>query len=148
MRPLLHRLRTGLTTLPRWRDGLELLLAAALLAAIVGPIGLATGLVRWEPRPIQPGAIAGVFFIPALGEELIFRGPWIPDRGETTGAARPILWTTIAFSLWHILETTWLPRAAAQDGAGEAQEHSPGEEVGPAEQRRRPRQPGGLQNVP
>ena len=113
MRPLLHRLRTGLTTLPRWRDGLELLLAAALLAAIVGPIGLATGLVRWEPRPIQPGAIAGVFFIPALGEELIFRGPWIPDRGETTGAARPILWTTIAFSLWHILETTWLPRAAA-----------------------------------
>lgn len=108
----LKRLRRSLATLPHWRDGLELVLAAALLAAVVGPIGFATGLLRWAPRPVDLGAVLGVFFIPALGEELMFRGPWIPDRNEGVGAARPILWTTIGFGLWHILETTWLPRAA------------------------------------
>ena len=109
---LLKRLRQSLTTLPRPRDWLELLVAAGLLAVIVGPAGLATGLLRWAPRAIDLGAVAGSFFVPALGEELMFRGPWIPARSEGAGAARPILWTTVGFSLWHILETTWLPRAA------------------------------------
>jgi predicted Abi (CAAX) family protease len=109
---LLRRLRHGLTTLPRLRDWLELALAASVLAVIVGPLGLATGLLRWAPRPIDLVAIAGVFFVPALGEELLFRGPWIPERSEGVSAARPILWTTVAFTLWHVFETTWLPRAA------------------------------------
>ncbi len=78
----------------------------------MGPAGFATGLLRWAPQPFQLGSAAGVFVIPALGEELLFRGVWIPDRSEGGGAARPILWTTIAFSLWHVLETRWLPRAA------------------------------------
>jgi predicted Abi (CAAX) family protease len=107
-----QRLIWGLTTLPRPRDWLELLAAAGLLAAVVGPAGFATGLLRWAPRPFQLGPALSVIVIPALGEELMFRGPWIPDRREGVGAARPILWTTIAFTLWHVLETTWLPRAA------------------------------------
>ncbi len=109
---LLRRLKRGLTNLPRARDWLELALAAALLALIVGPAGFAIGLLRWAPQPFQLGSAADVFVIPALGEELLFHGLWIPDRSESGGAARPILWTTIAFSLWHVLETRWLPRAA------------------------------------
>lgn len=112
MRRLLQRLRSGLTTLPGPRDWLELALAALALTALIGPVGFATGLLRWAPRPLDPLAMLGVFFIPALGEELLFRGVWIPERSEGRPAARPILWTTVAFSLWHVLETRWLPRAA------------------------------------
>jgi predicted Abi (CAAX) family protease len=108
---LLRRLRSGLTTLPRLRDWLELLLLAAVLGAITIPVGLWTGLLCLTPRPLDPAAMATAFFVPALGEELMFRGAWIPDRREGRGAALPILLTTIAFSSWHILETTWLPKA-------------------------------------
>jgi predicted Abi (CAAX) family protease len=109
---LLRRLVSALTTLPGPRDWLELLAAAAALALIVGPAGIATGLLRWAPRPLALIPAFSAFVIPALGEELMFRGPWIPDRSEAGGAGRAILWTTIAFVLWHMLETIWLPRAA------------------------------------
>jgi predicted Abi (CAAX) family protease len=112
VRRLLQRLRSALTTAPRARDWLELAAVAALFAAVLGPAGFATGLLRWAPKPFEPLPAFGVFFIPALGEELMFRGPWIPGRGESGHAARPILWTTVAFTLWHVLETRWLPRAA------------------------------------
>jgi len=79
---------------------------------IAGPAGFATGLLRWEPRPFQLGAAIGVLFVPALGEELLFRGPWIPDRSEAAKPYAAIALTTAAFCLWHVLETTWLPRAA------------------------------------
>jgi predicted Abi (CAAX) family protease len=109
---LLQRLRRGLLTLPSPRDLMELAGAAALLAAIVGPAGLATGLLRWEPRPIQLGSVLSIVFIPALGEELLFRGPWIPDRSEPARAWPALAGTSAAFCIWHALETTWLPRAA------------------------------------
>ena len=109
---LLQRLRSGLTTLPRPRDWLELLAAIVLLGVIVVPAGLWTGLLCLAPQPLDPAAALSAIFVPALGEELMFRGPWIPGRREGRGAALPIVLTTAAFSLWHILETTWLPRAA------------------------------------
>ena len=113
MNILLRRLRSGLTTLPRSRDWLELLAAAVLLAVIVGPVGLATGMLRWAPQGtgVLVSSALSVIFIPALGEELLFRGPWIPGRSEGASPLRPIALSTTAFCLWHVLETTWLPGA-------------------------------------
>lgn len=109
---LLQRVRRGLTTLPSPRNLVELMAAAAALTAIVLPVGLATGLLHWTPRPFRLLPALSIIVIPALGEELMFRGPWIPDRSESARPWPAILATTTAFCLWHVLETTWLPRAA------------------------------------
>ncbi len=114
LKRLLDRVRRSLFTWPTSRDWLELLAAAAVLAMIAGPAGMATGLLSWAPQ--GPGVLAAsavtVFFVPALGEELLFRGPWIPGRDEARRPLWPILGSTAAFVLWHVLETTWLPKAA------------------------------------
>lgn len=89
-----------------WRDSALIGLAALLLIA---GLAAASGLLRYEPR-FDP-LLLTVFFIPALTEELIFRGP-LPGRGES---ARPIVWYAagvLVFVLWHIVEAlTFLPRA-------------------------------------
>ena len=113
MKTLLRRLASGLTTLPRPLDWLELLVAVVLLAVIVGPAGLATGMLRWAPQGtgVLLSSALSVIFIPALGEELLFRGPWIPNRSEGVRPLWPIIISTAAFSSWHVLETIWLPGA-------------------------------------
>ena len=112
MGDLLDRLRRGLVKAPGWRDLAELGLAGVALTVLVGPAGLTTGLLHWAPRPLQLGPALGIIVVPALGEELMFRGPWIPDRTEPASPWPAILATTAAFCLWHVLETAWLPKAA------------------------------------
>jgi predicted Abi (CAAX) family protease len=48
-----------------------------------------------------------------LGEELVFRGAFIPGREERTDPVLPIIVSTLAFALWHVVETLFLPHAAA-----------------------------------
>jgi predicted Abi (CAAX) family protease len=110
-RLILARLRRALTTVPTPRDWVEALVGAAVLAGVFGPLGFATGLLRFEPRPaavILKCALV-VLFVPALGEELPFRGAAIPDRTETPRARTAILASTAVFTGWHMLETLWLP---------------------------------------
>ena len=89
------------------------LLAAAVLLAMMG-IGFATGLYRLGPSNLAnlPIVALGVFFVPALGEEAVFRGVLVPAR---TAHARPwkaIGLSTLAYVLWHPLEgLTFLPGA-------------------------------------
>jgi predicted Abi (CAAX) family protease len=87
--------------------------AGILLALVAGAMGFATGLLHWDPRPPAEIALAALtaLFVPALGEELLFRGPWIPSREEGPSALWPILLSTAAFTVWHPLETLWLPGA-------------------------------------
>lgn len=110
---LAARFRRALTTVPTARDWLEATFAAALLAAVIGPLGLSSGLLVAAARPwtdILPLA-AIAFLIPALGEELLFRAP-IPDRAETPHAGRAVAGSVLAFTAWHVVETIWLPTAA------------------------------------
>ena len=111
-RPIPARLKRALLTAPRPRDWGEMLLGGALLAGVFGTLGLRTGLLHLEPRPasVVLKCAAVVFFIPALGEELSFRGALIPDRGEARRALVPILGSTALFTAWHVVETLWLPQ--------------------------------------
>ena len=89
-------------------------MAAGLLAAVVGPVGFATGLLTWRPRPIGQiaGLAAAALIAPGLGEEAPFRGLLVPDRRETVSPPWPIAVSTALFCLWHVAEaTTFLPRA-------------------------------------
>jgi predicted Abi (CAAX) family protease len=108
---LIARLKRALGTPPRARDWAEMLLGAALLAAAFGPLGFATGLLHWEPRPagVVLRCALVVIFVPAFGEELPFRGALIPDRSEARRAGVAILASTAVFTLWHVVETLWLP---------------------------------------
>src|SRR5215472_16560148 len=82
------RVVRAVVTLPSPRDWLELLLVTAIVAGVAGPLGMATGLLHYQPRPALEilKAAAIVIFIPALGEELPFRALLIPDRTEAKSA--------------------------------------------------------------
>ncbi|NBO66362.1 MAG: CPBP family intramembrane metalloprotease [Acidobacteria bacterium] len=88
-------------------------LAAAVLLAMIG-IGFSTGLYRLEPGNLAnlPMLALGVFFVPALGEEAIFRGLLVPARTTDARPWKAIGWSTLAYVLWHPLEgLTFLPGA-------------------------------------
>jgi uncharacterized protein len=104
---------TSLSTLPTaagwvWSAAVG---APALLA--MAAIGLSTGLYQAGPADLSllPMTLLTVFFVPALGEEAVFRGLLSPGPGQT----RP--WSAIAVStllyvLWHPFEGfTVLPGA-------------------------------------
>jgi predicted Abi (CAAX) family protease len=106
------RLKRAVTTVPKPRDWIELAAVTALVAAVTVPLGLKTGLLHYEPRSPRVIALSAliVIFIPALGEELPFRGLLIPDRSETKRAIWPILISTALFTGWHVFETLWQPK--------------------------------------
>lgn len=112
---LIRRLRTALTTWPSRRDWL--LEGAVVVLALV--LELAIGLTGGFLKPsapdwsILPGALLLAFFIPALGEELVFRGLLVPGREEGGSAWRAILLSTALFVGWHVFEAlTFMPGAA------------------------------------
>ena len=107
---LIARVRRAILAVPRPSDWGEMTVGAALLAAVFGPLGFATGLLHWEPRPaaVVLRCAAVVLFVPAMGEELLFRGLPIPDRAEAPRALVPIAGSTAVFTLWHVIETLWL----------------------------------------
>jgi membrane protease YdiL (CAAX protease family) len=97
----------GYRLVPRWRDLGIALLATAVFAAIVIPIGLAIDFLTFPPTtPFQIGAVVaqfiGLFLTVALPEELFFRG--ILLHGLDQLAQRPgwnLLITSLAFGLMH-----------------------------------------------
>ncbi len=106
------RLLSALITLPTAR-GWALCGAVALITgALMAVIGFATGLYALTPTaPGLPLRLLTVLFVPALGEEIPFRGLLAPGPE----AKRP--WLAIAISTalyvaWHPLEAlTFLPHA-------------------------------------
>jgi predicted Abi (CAAX) family protease len=109
------RAKRAVLTAPKPRDWFELAAATVLVGAVAVPLGLKTGLLHYEPRSARTIAISAliVIFIPALGEELPFRGLMIPDRRETKSALWPILISTALFTCWHMFETLWQPKERA-----------------------------------
>lgn len=99
------RLR-ALFAVPARRDWLMLAWVAPVYALPALWIGLGAGLVRWDP--MAPGAALMfalvALIIPALGEELCFRG--VLMRGQERGAR--LLWagvSLVAYVLWHPFQT-------------------------------------------
>lgn len=57
--------------------------------------------------------LASTLFIPALGEEAAFRGLFVPDRAAARRPWLALLTVTVAFTLWHGVETLFLRHAAS-----------------------------------
>ena len=76
--------------------------------------GFGGGVLRFAaPAPGLPESLAAAFFVPALGEELAFRGLLVPDARETSRPTLSFTLSTAAFVAWHVVEAeTFLPRAA------------------------------------
>ena len=89
------------------------LFAAAILLTMVG-IGSATGLYQPGQGDLAtlPMVALGVFFVPALGEEAIFRGALVPSMTVDPAPWTAIGMSTFIYVLWHPLEAfTFLPGA-------------------------------------
>jgi len=107
-----RRLVRSLTTLPTPRGWALCGLVALATGALMAAIGFTTGLYALTPTaPGLPLRLLTVLFVPALGEEIPFRGLLVPGPE----AKRP--WPAIAISTalyvaWHPLEAlTFLPQA-------------------------------------
>lgn len=115
MRAIVARVRLALVKWPSATAWLEFLVAAVLLAIVSAAVDLSTGLLHLAPRDgveiVRVAAIA--FLAPALSEELVFRGALIPGRGEGASGFAWIIASTVLFTLWHVLETAFLPGGAA-----------------------------------
>ena len=109
---LLRRLTRSLTTLPDARGWALCGVGALVVGAAMAALGFASGLYALTPTaPGLPLRLLTVLFVPALGEEIPFRGLLVPGPE----AKRP--WPAIAISTalyvaWHPLEAlTFLPHA-------------------------------------
>lgn len=109
MTGLIGRLVRSLSNWPSWKAWRDCALVMIASVAAIGAIAAMTSLLNWEPRLDRFSL--WVFLVPALTEELVFRGP-LRARGESR---RPRLWLvtgTVAFTLWHVVEAlTFLPGA-------------------------------------
>lgn len=108
------RLRRSLTAWPDGQGWRFALLVGGPTLALIWAVGFAGGLYR-----LQVGDLAGlplrmlmVFFIPALGEEAVFRGLLVPDRSETERPWATIAIVTAAFTAWHVVQAPFAPEVA------------------------------------
>ncbi|UAL13104.1 type II CAAX prenyl endopeptidase Rce1 family protein [Caulobacter segnis] len=112
--PIFRRLLASLRTLPSPRGWLLCLAVSAVTLATMAVIGFATGL--YHLTPTQPGLalrLLTVLFVPALGEEIPFRGIMTPGPGESRRPWLAIAVSTTLYTLWHVIEAlTFLPAAA------------------------------------
>lgn len=109
-----HRLLASLSTLPSPRGWLFCLAVSAVTLATMAVIGFATGL--YHLTPTQPGLalrMLTVFFIPALGEEIPFRGLLTPGPNESARPRLEIALSTTLYTLWHVVEAVTFLKSAA-----------------------------------
>ena len=108
----LQRLRRSLTTLPDARGWALCGLVAAITGSLMAAIGFSTGLYALTPAvPGLPLRLLAVLFVPALGEEIPFRGLLVPGP-EARRPYGAIAISTALYVAWHPLEAlTFLPHA-------------------------------------
>lgn len=108
------RLLTSLRTLPSPRGWLFCLAVSAVTLTAMAVIGFATGLYHLtSTQPGLPLRMLVVFFIPALGEELPFRGLLTPGPNESTRPRLEIATSTALYTAWHVLEAVTFLKSAA-----------------------------------
>ena len=100
-----------LTALPDGRGWRLSLIVFLCFAGLAVPFGLSVDLLDWSPTADGVLATAAIaLFLPALGEELAFRGPllYAPARWRFAAGAGLLS----AFILWHPLNAwLFLPQA-------------------------------------
>jgi uncharacterized protein len=111
---LLQRLRRSLTTLPDARGWALCGGVAAITGALMAAIGFSTGLYVLTPTaPGLPLRLLVVLFVPALGEEIPFRGLMGPGRDDSSRPWLALAASTALYVAWHPLEAlTFLPQGA------------------------------------
>ena len=111
---MLRRLRRSLTTLPDARGWRLCALVAAITGGLMAVLGFSTGLYALTPTaPGLPLRLLTVLFVPALGEEIPFRGLLVPGRDEAPRPWAAIAISTALYVAWHPLEAlTFLPQGA------------------------------------
>ena len=109
-----HRLLTSLATLPSPRGWVFCLVVSAVTLATMALIGFASGLYRLTPaQPGLPLRMLIVFFIPALGEEIPFRGVLTPGPHESRRPNLEIAISTALYTGWHVVEAVTFLKSAA-----------------------------------
>ncbi|MBO9543852.1 CPBP family glutamic-type intramembrane protease [Caulobacter sp.] len=109
-----HRLLTSLRTLPTPRGWLLCAAVSAATLALMLVIGFVTGLYRLQPtEPGLPLRMLVVFFIPALGEEIPFRGLLTPGPNESARPRLEIAVSTALYTAWHVFEAVTFLKSAA-----------------------------------
>lgn len=109
-----RRLWRTLRTWPHlggWWASLEFSVIALLLIAMVG-FGAGyyrPGHVNLDGMPLR---LLSVLFVPALGEEAVFRGLLLPDESEIRRPWAWLLGSTAVYSAWHVLEAATFMRFA------------------------------------
>lgn len=115
-RILLQRAFWAWPASPTWR---ETLLTGAVFAGLALPIGFRSGLLSYqrEPMPLrQQLALAlQLLLMPALAEELVFRGLFLPHLAEAAPperVARATALSVAAYVAWHPLNGWLISRHA------------------------------------
>lgn len=112
-------LRQRLAEAIRWPTASQWLWCAGIGAgtlAAMAAIGFASQLYRLTPGDLSalPLTLLTVFFVPALGEELVFRGLLTPTQAHQPDLRKALVVPTALYVLWHPLEAyTFLPGAKA-----------------------------------
>lgn len=108
------RLLTSLATLPTARGWLFCAAVSAITLALMMAIGFVTGLYHLTPaQPGLPLRLLVVFFIPALGEEIPFRGLLTPGPSESSRPRLEIAISTALYTAWHVFEAVTFLKSAA-----------------------------------
>lgn len=109
---MLKRLVSVLATWPRPREWAECLAVAAIAFVVMAAFACLGGFWHWQPHSDNwPPRLLSVMVIPALTEEIVFRGP-LPTQGESRHAALWYAGGLIVFVLWHVIEAKiFLPGA-------------------------------------
>lgn len=115
MTALLRRLVAALTTWPSRRQWLVAAGVGVIALAVEGVIGTVGGFLRPTPPDwsILPFSLALALIVPALGEEVVFRGLLIPSRRDRRDVTLSLLLSTAAFVGWHVVEALTFMQAAA-----------------------------------
>lgn len=109
-----QRLVDSLRTLPTARGWLFCLAVSAVTLAAMALIGFATGLYHLTPaQPGLPLRMVMVFFVPALGEEIPFRGLLTPGPNESRRPKLEIATATGLYTVWHVVEAMTFLKSAA-----------------------------------
>ena len=99
--------RLGQALAPPRQHLQPLLFEAAWLLPVLLALGMAGGLMQWQPRwdATILGLAVVAIFAPALGEELLFRVALLPiPRPNSSLPMRPLVASVALFVAWHPLQ--------------------------------------------
>ena len=109
-----NRLAASLRTLPSARGWTFCAVVSLATLALMAAIGFTTGFYTLQSaEPGLPLRMLVVFFIPALGEEIPFRGLLTPGPEETQRPKLEIAVSTGLYTVWHVVEAVTFLKSAA-----------------------------------